>query len=1435
MKGTVQLRILLFLLPIGFGLSALCSCGHLSTAHNREVDSLNRLSYDYHYKNLDSVQQLAVRAYDLAANYANGKAEALNNLAFCAFMRMDFEQSKALLTKVHDACNNELELLIADIGMMKICQRTAANKAFYDHRNSALARMRRVNEERSALSDDERQRFTYALTEFHIVSSIYYYYLQQEEQSLEEINRIDPTTGVEKDTAQLLYYYYMKGSGGLCPGKDEGEIAVREFDYLSKCIAVSHECGFTYFEANCLQAYAELLIDPTRGKAIEENRKATLKLLNADEVADSLLPVTLARKALLLFKRYGDDYQIAGTYRTIASCQIAAQLYADAVVTLQQALDYVNSHHERYYACNDSTHRLLTYRADDTLCLEKRWLTDSRIQTVPEWIARIREQLCLAYSGLGMKRESDYNRNIYLDILDVTRQDKELESRYDLLEAESRQISYWLSAMLALLVISLPLFWWLNRRWKRKNAEQIAHLKLILETCRKITAAIPSKVVEMDEIGEYIRKAVHPGLTRLLGPCEVSVDLDSKRLSLRTDHKLNKEQQAMLDVLTPYVEWTVENGSTLLSLDEERQSIEAERYIHQQHIADNKRQNIVKKACFAILTGITPYLDRIIHEVNRLRNLPVSDDGPESYALRRKKYAYIKELTDKINEYNDILAAWIKMKQGSLSLNIENFCLNELFDIVRKGRKKYEVKGQTFSVETTQAVVKADKALTLFMLNTLAENARKYTPEGGSIEVYANETDTYVEVSVKDNGIGLSADDLKHLLEEKVYNPAKIGMDESDNREMLHRNKGNGFGLMNCKGIIEKYRKTNALFAVCTFSVESERGKGSRFFFRLPKGVVKGLMVWQLLLFPVVGMGNGNDVSYYDASLETASRYADSVYFSNVNGRYPDAIQFVDSAIVYLNRHHRQYSHETADSMVLTGKGEAAEITWWHQLFDTDYHVILDIRNEAAVAALALNDWETYRYNNQAYTRLYKLLSEDSSLEEYCKEMQQSANNKTVSIVLCLLILITVVSAYYLLYFRRRVLYRLNLEQVLEINREIATSSMSPMRDTDEMDTLPQRILQHSFADMNDLLDLRAIGMAVYDEAGKKLHYAVYPPTFQSDGLRDGLRCCYEKQTVTKQADDAVICLPLSAELQDEEHCLGAFALVRSRSNGYHEDERLLVQLITKYLSVVVMNVVVRMNCKYRDIELAKDEKTRVLHEENQIYVQNQVLDNCLSAVKHETLYYPNRIKQIAERLLQPVTPEEEREQTTAMEELVSYYKDVFTILCSCASRQLEEATFKRTVVAVDDLMAYAQKYLGKQNKKRNHPLTLHTQAGALRVIGDEALLRFLLENLILAACARAEEGNLRLSAVAEAGFVRFSLSDDRGHYDEEVLNSLFYPDKQRMRTDEAGRLSGTEYLLCKQIVRDHDEHAGMRGCRMNAEPLEGGGFTVWFTIPRKP
>lgn len=62
----------------------------------------------------------------------------------------------------------------------------------------------------------------------------------------------------------------------------------------------------------------------------------------------------------------------------------------------------------------------------------------------------------------------------------------------------------------------------------------------------------------------------------------------------------------------------------------------------------------------------------MIHEVNRL------SEGGESDEVRQERYQYIAELTDKINQYNNVLTEWIQMRQGSLSLRIESFPLQQL-------------------------------------------------------------------------------------------------------------------------------------------------------------------------------------------------------------------------------------------------------------------------------------------------------------------------------------------------------------------------------------------------------------------------------------------------------------------------------------------------------------------------------------------------------------------------------------------------------------------------------------------------------------------------------------------------------------------------------------------------------------------------------------
>ena len=1443
----------LFKWLVGWG--CLCTClsffscrGGKTDDAFLKVDSLNREAYEWRYKNLDVSEKAAEEALTLGESYPSLKAEALNNLAFCSFIRMDFERTDSLLNEVYQETANELECLVADVGMMKICQRTAMNKEFYDYRNSALRRMKRIGEDEDVLKDEAiLRRFNYACSEFSITSSVYYYYLQQEQQSLEAIDEIDVNRELEGDTAQLLYYYYMKGSGGMYEADTPEEVVVGEFDYLMDCLMLSHEQGYIYFEANASQAMAELLKDKKHYDWLLEKRPGMMRIVNRNDLPWEELVIAFSESALKLFKQYGDWYQISGTYRTLASCYNELGRHEEALEYLSEALSYVNLHHEKFYHCHDTLDRLKPYIPEATRSIELKWINTEGIKTVPEWIARFREQLSVTYSALGMKPQSDYNRNVYLDILDYTRQDKELESRYAALEGESRMLNVLLSLVLGGFVLLVVLMLVLNKRWRVRNVQYIERLRTTLEISKQITASVSSDAEEVEDVIDAVMASVKEKIKHLVGASDMEIipiedgiiptlegglsfvlkDSEGQAIGLwkiEMETEVRKEDKALLEVIVPYLSWTLENGLAMIGLGEERRRLEKEQYVHEQHLIENKRQNLVKKACLFIVTGITPYIDRVVNEVHKL----VSFNYLANKEVKESKYQYIGELITRINEYNDILALWIKMRQGSLSLNVENFALNPLLEVLQKGRRNFEAKQQAFTVESTDAWVKADKALTLFMMNTLAENARKYTQEGGSIQVYAREEADYVEISVQDNGPGLSDEDVACILNEKIYDSDKIGVRTAADVDALQKSKGSGFGLMNCKGIIEKYRKTNEVFRVCCFRIESKLGEGSRFYFRLPKGVRRVFAMLLCLLFPMSSLAV--DAVLEDSLLHESNRYANAVYHANLEGRYTDALEYADSALNCMNQHFMKHASFVAPQLQLVGEGAAAELEWFNVGFETDYYVLLDVRNEAAVAYLALGELDAYRYNNQAYTSLYKQISVDASLEEYCERMQLSTNGKWVAVFLCLVLLLALLVGYYLLYLRHRLAYRHGLEQVLEINRRALAAPVLHRKENGEFVSM---LVEALYKELGELISMDVLGMAIVSEESHGVEYAFSASEEEEEEMKSEMIQCVEKMEGVWNADRKCWCLPLCVEIGGENRCLGAMCL-QGVFHSEKEDDRLLLELVAGYVAIIVYHAVELVAQKYRDIEVAQDEARRVVREENQLHVQNMVLDNCLSTIKHETIYYPNRIKQIIDRLHEGMTEEEERKQVETIAELIAYYKDVFTMLSSCAARQLEEVTFRRGAVKAGDLAEAATRYFKRATKKRFGRLEWKVEAASVEMTGDVIQLKYLLENLINEALTHPEEGELELRIYKEGAFVRFDFMDRRRCPSQEELNLLFYPRLSHIQHRSEGVLSGTEYLICKQVIRDHDEFAGRRGCRMNACQAEGGGFMVWFTIPAR-
>ena len=1030
------------------------ACTHSDT---QTVDKLNARSYASHYRDIDTTEYYAKQAYDLSENYDKGRAEALNNLAFTDIVKMQYEEAEQRLNEIPQITDNQIEQLVGYVQQMRLCQRRSKNREFYEYRENAMEALKRINEERSQLSETELQRLRYAESEMAIVTSTYYYYVGLERQSIDALQSID-VNDLRLDTAQWLNYLYYVGSGGIITTGTQQDINQEEFDHLLRCFIHARQGDYPYFAANALEALSEHLMDPTYRRQLIDDNLPAFKFINPLGVEEEVLPGFLAENALNIFERYGDVYQIAGAYRTLASCYRQIDDYESALYNLEEAL------------------------------------SDSAIYQAPDLVASIREQLSLVYSAMDEKQLSDVNRNAYVDLMSETRQDRQLEARAGQYERSASQLNFMLVAVVVAIILLVFLLWLFNRLNKRKK-------------------------------GSY---------------------------------------------------------SQLEDEIEQRQDDVAASKLR---LEDNERRHLEQRAKLSLVNGITPFIDRILHEISRLDTL---DDNSKQESL-----AYIRELTDQINDYNDILTQWIQLRQGELNLKIESFALQPLFDLMSHSRKAFAMKGITLDLQTTDAQVKADRVLTLFMLNTLADNARKFTPEGGSVTVSARQTPDYVEISVADTGEGIGEEQLAH-----IFDPKPIG--------------NHGFGLLNCKGIIEKYRKISQIFSVCQITAESTKGQGSRFSFRLPKGVVR-LFVGLLALSASCLPAKAAEVDDY---LGKASIYADSAYFSNINGTYERTLLFADSCRYYLNLHYRQLCPKGDDEMLRSGDLSLMipEIKWYQDSLDTNYDVILDIRNESAVAALALHEWQLYHYNNRIYTQLYKEMSADNTLADYCRMMQQSQTNKRIAVILLILVLLSILPAYYLLYYRHRLYYRFLTER----------QQMS------------------------------------------------------------------------------------SLEMMDDE-------------------------------------------LRRQELETAN------------LHVSNAVLDNCLSTLKHETMYYPSRIRQLVDQ------GEEE-----SLSEIVGYYRELYGMLSLQAMDQAERTN-------------------------------LHIRRLKNGILGDENLIGYLFS--ILRKQGGGKEPS-EVTPVHEGKYVEITMPMPALNLSDSEAQALFTP----------ASVQNIPYLLCRQIVRDHGEATNRRMCGIWAE-----------------
>jgi len=135
-------------------------------------------------------------------------------------------------------------------------------------------------------------------------------------------------------------------------------------------------------------------------------------------------------------------------------------------------------------------------------------------------------------------------------------------------------------------------------------------------------------------------------------------------------------------------------------------------------------------------------------------------------------------------------------------------------------RPMAEEKHISITVDVPQTIpdIWADPRRVVQILVNLLSNAVKYTPDTGSVTIAAqrSETDSMVEISVSDNGIGIPADQLPHIFD---------CFSRIERTEIQHTN-GTGLGLYIVNGLVKAHGGE--------IRVKSEEGRGSCVTFALP-------------------------------------------------------------------------------------------------------------------------------------------------------------------------------------------------------------------------------------------------------------------------------------------------------------------------------------------------------------------------------------------------------------------------------------------------------------------------------------------------------------------------------------------------------------------------------------------------------------------------
>ncbi|MDE1191597.1 MAG: PAS domain-containing sensor histidine kinase [Arachidicoccus sp.] len=301
-------------------------------------------------------------------------------------------------------------------------------------------------------------------------------------------------------------------------------------------------------------------------------------------------------------------------------------------------------------------------------------------------------------------------------------------------------------------------------------------------------------------------------------PVEVSLshynDKEGKHvIAFISDISIRKKAEAKLEELNNNLESTVEYRTKQLKeamLELEHSKEELSILLEKEKELNELKSGFISMASHEFRTP----LSTVLSSAYLVEKYTTTEDQPKRLKHIQRIISSVQMLTDILNDFLSVG----KIEEGKIQVRLSSFNIQDLINNLVRELENNAKKGQEITyVHQGNAAVVLDPVLLKHIMMNLISNAVKYSPEDSAITIHSYGNKSSIKICIKDEGIGISEEDQKHLMQ-RFFRGANVT-----------NIQGTGLGLH----IVAKY----AELMNGTIQCKSVVNQGSEFIVALPNNL----------------------------------------------------------------------------------------------------------------------------------------------------------------------------------------------------------------------------------------------------------------------------------------------------------------------------------------------------------------------------------------------------------------------------------------------------------------------------------------------------------------------------------------------------------------------------------------------------------------------